>query len=79
MTSMKINKLIKDILNKQFKGGDNMIQNKCKDCQVRYIGCHGKCKSYLEYRADRELINKNRQKGQLYMDYITHRSRAINR
>lgn len=78
MIFMKLNKL-QNILNKHFKGGDNMIQNKCKECQVRYTGCHGECKSYLKYRADRELINKNRQKGQLYMDYITQKSRAINR
>lgn len=51
-----------------------MIQNKCKVCQIRYVGRHGECGSYLEYRADRELISENRRKNQLYMDYKSHRN-----
>lgn len=51
-----------------------MAQNKCKECQIRYVGCHGECKSYLEYRTERDLISVNRQKGQLYMDYKLHKN-----
>lgn len=24
----------------------------CKDCLDRYIGCHGKCEKYLEYKKE---------------------------
>ena len=39
---------------------------KCKDCTERYIGCHAKCKSYLEYRncieTKNKLIRENKKK-----------------
>ena len=32
----------------------------CKDCGSRYVGCHGECKAYQEFRAgkDKELAEK---------------------
>lgn len=29
----------------------------CKDCRDREIGCHGKCETYLRYRAKQDLLN----------------------
>jgi len=37
-----------------------MIKNKCLNCAKRYIGCHDTCESYLKFKAERELISKNR-------------------
>ena len=37
-----------------------MSKNKCLNCTERYIGCHDNCESYLKFKAERELISKNR-------------------
>ena len=29
----------------------------CKDCEKRYVGCHGRCEKYLEYyKANQERL-----------------------
>lgn len=37
-----------------------MSKNKCLNCNERYISCHDNCESYLKFKAERELISKNR-------------------
>ena len=29
----------------------------CKDCQKREVGCHSKCKGYLQKREEQDAIN----------------------
>ena len=38
-----------------------MISSPCKDCQKREIGCHSKCKHYIEFRHDLDEINKMKE------------------
>ena len=35
----------------------------CKDCEKRYIGCHGRCEKYLEFKKanDERLKQKSRE------------------
>ena len=33
----------------------------CKDCKDRHVGCHGKCKKYLEYKKELQKA-KHREK-----------------
>lgn len=33
----------------------------CKDCQKRYIGCHGSCLDYHDWKVRREENNKRRR------------------
>lgn len=41
----------------------------CKGCEKRYVGCHSKCKLYLEYRSKlndfNEKIKKEKYKERL--------------
>ena len=39
-----------------------MIRNEspCLGCENRHIGCHGKCDSYKEFRAELDRINAER-------------------
>lgn len=37
-----------------------MSKNKCLNCTDRYIGCHDSCEKYQSFKAERELIYKNR-------------------
>jgi hypothetical protein len=30
----------------------------CKDCKDRYIGCHGKCERYAEFKEEGERIKE---------------------
>jgi len=40
------------------------MQNNCKDCKNRTIGCHSTCEDYKQYRenlnAENEVIKKSR-------------------
>lgn len=29
-----------------------MIKNNCKDCEVRYLGCHSSCNTYTQYKVE---------------------------
>ena len=33
----------------------------CKDCETRYVGCHGRCEKYLEFKKanDERLKQKS--------------------
>ena len=48
----------------------NPIPSPCKDCKDRYVGCHGECSKYLEFR---ELVDEHNKvsKGtkDIYYDY----------
>lgn len=49
----------------------------CKDCHDRYLGCHGKCPAYQEFRAkkDKELDEniKRRQFHDIFYKYERRR------
>ena len=34
----------------------------CKGCEVRTVGCHAKCESYIKFREDREKKAEARHK-----------------
>ena len=35
----------------------------CKDCETRYVGCHGRCEKYLEFKKanDERLKQKSHE------------------
>ena len=35
-----------------------MIKGPCKDCVDRYIGCHGTCEKYIQFKIDLENDNE---------------------
>lgn len=37
------------------------MKTPCKDCEKRYIGCHGRCEKYLEFKKanDERLKQKS--------------------
>ncbi len=43
-----------------------MSKNRCLNCPERHIGCHDSCGEYQIFKAERELISKNRY----IMNYI---------
>ena len=45
----------------------------CKDCVDRYLGCHGECNLYCEWKSNLEKVNEERKKyNQLYDIYKKH-------
>ncbi len=43
----------------------NIKQLKCKNCTKRYVGCHSKCKHYIEWKkayTEQEQILKEQAK-----------------
>lgn len=34
-----------------------MIITCCKDCTERYVGCHGKCETYIQQDKERKAYN----------------------
>lgn len=30
----------------------------CKDCNKRYIGCHGSCEEYLAFKSEKDSVKK---------------------
>lgn len=52
------------------------MKTPCKDCTDRYIGCHGECELYLDYRAEinkcREIANKQKE-DDYYFNYCGKR------
>jgi hypothetical protein len=32
----------------------------CRYCETRYLGCHGRCEKYIEYKRDREVFLQKR-------------------
>ena len=41
----------------------------CKDCTRRTLTCHGFCKGYAEWKAEREQANARRRSGQEVSNY----------
>lgn len=41
----------------------------CKGCKDRYLGCHSKCKKYIEFRKKKdewnELVIENKKKDKI--------------
>ena len=34
------------------------MKTPCKDCEKRYVGCHGRCEKYLEfYKTNQNRLN----------------------
>lgn len=54
----------------------------CKDCDKRYVGCHGRCEKYLEFsKANQkrlELIQKENEYNQ-YQSELSIRIRKHTR
>lgn len=52
------------------------MKTPCKDCTDRYIGCHGECELYLDYKAEinkcREIANKQKE-DDYYFNYCGKR------
>lgn len=43
-----------------------LVNNPCKSCEERHVGCHAECEKYAKAKADTEDA---RQKKQLYEEY----------
>lgn len=38
----------------------------CKDCEKRYVGCHGRCEKYFEYhKANQERLESIKKANEL--------------
>lgn len=52
-------------------------QPPCKDCEQRHPGCHGSCKSYINYKEKHEqelkTIRERRAKESARTGYMTDR------
>ena len=49
-----------------------MLENKCKDCQKRFVGCHSQCKDYQKYREELDKMNEIARKNRAYILSIDH-------
>lgn len=38
-----------------------MIENKCKDCKCRHIGCHSICSAYKQYKEQMNEIHQEKE------------------
>lgn len=38
------------------------MSSPCQECERREIGCHGRCKGYKAWKAERRKINADREK-----------------
>lgn len=45
----------------------------CRDCDYREVGCHSKCRRYKNYKMMIEAIRKKRDKEKEYFDYLRER------
>ena len=51
----------------------------CKECNMRYVGCHSKCDYYLEYKKALEEIKAKREKDREIMNLMSERYRGHHR
>lgn len=55
----------------------------CKDCEDRYVGCHGECEKYIEFtlqqRQEKEKAWKERHKDIMYTKYMLEKSKRLMR
>lgn len=54
-----------------------MKESPCRDCEDRFVGCHGQCEYYKEYRRYKD--DQLEKKKVTNWDYIEYRSQALNR
>lgn len=47
----------------------------CKDCPDRYVGCHGKCQKYIDYKNESQRIS-DEEHLQREIENINHTSRT---
>lgn len=47
-----------------------MNKSPCKNCQLRYLGCHEKCTSYRSYKEEIAKEKKFNNRHIQYKDYI---------
>lgn len=38
------------------------MSSPCQECERREIGCHGRCKDYKAWKAERRKINADRER-----------------
>ena len=51
-----------------------MIFVPCKDCEIRKIGCHSCCDSYIKYKSE---LNDAKKDIIEYQDYETYKNGKI--
>lgn len=44
----------------------------CKDCPDRFLGCHGICEDYQNYKKEMGKFNKQRNKDGFPIHIFTH-------
>ena len=42
----------------------------CKDCDIRFVGCHSKCEKYIQYKKEMAEADKKRKFDGEYADFI---------
>ena len=53
------------------------MKTPCRECQFREVGCHSKCESYIQWRAQLDKYNEQKNmQGDAYK-YIGNNVRAI--
>ena len=38
------------------------MENKCHNCKIRKVGCHGNCKNYKKFKEDLKEYKKREKK-----------------
>ena len=57
-----------------------MLKAPCKDCPDRYLGCHGTCEKYREYKERHaEEAAANQQQKDAYKDLCSYKEAKVRR
>jgi hypothetical protein len=53
----------------------------CKGCEERYVGCHSKCRKYIDYKTNLDMINKSKRMASevAYVGFRRQQDLKINR
>lgn len=53
----------------------------CKGCEDRYVGCHSKCRKYIDYKTNLDMINKSKRMANeiVYVGFKRQQDLKINR
>ena len=59
-----------------------MKVKQCKDCEKRFLGCHGSCPEYIEFKQKREHMQQVRRQEKSIDDFVfrdvpTKRNRKV--
>jgi hypothetical protein len=54
------------------KGDDKMTTAPCKNCVDRCVGCHSKCKKYIEYDITRKKELEEIRKERIIQDGLNY-------